>query len=116
MFGLGTIGRDMLYTIVSMYLLFFLTDILDLSNSTMWWMTGAGYVTMFVIVYLLWDLTYGANDIAIVLITWAFLMFTIFGVKEDNSINIKQKSTSLKEMIRILFQNDQLLFTAISMV
>jgi sugar (glycoside-pentoside-hexuronide) transporter len=228
MFGLGTIGRDMLYSIVSMYLLFFLTDILDLPDSTMWWMTGAmtilrvfdalndpimgflvdntrsrfgkfkpwiviggilggiltvllffdfglngaGYVTMFVVIYLLWDLTYGANDIAywsmlpsltldqkerektgsfaricaniglfttvvailpvtnalggdkrawqitviaIVLITWAFLMFTVFGVKEDKTINVKQESTSLKEMFSILFQNDQLLFTAISM-
>jgi sugar (glycoside-pentoside-hexuronide) transporter len=228
MFGLGTIGRDMLYSIVSMYLLFFLTDILDLPDSTMWWMTGAmtilrvfdavndpimgflvdntrsrfgkfkpwiviggivggfftvllffdfglkgaGYVSMFVVIYLLWDLTYGANDIAywsmlpsltldqkerektgsfaricaniglfttvvailpvtnalggdkrawqitviaIVLITWSFLMFTVFGVKEDKSINVKQESTSLKEMFSILFQNDQLLFTAISM-
>jgi melibiose permease/lactose/raffinose/galactose permease len=228
MFGLGTIGRDMLYSIVSMYLLFFLTDILDLPDSTMWWMTGAmtilrvfdaindpimgflvdntrsrfgkfkpwiviggivggiltvllffdfglsgaGYVTMFVVTYLLWDLTYGANDIAywsmlpsltldqkerektgsfaricaniglfttvvailpvtsalggdkrawqitviaIVLITWAFLTFTVFGVKEDKNINVKQESTSLKEMFSILFQNDQLLFTAISM-
>lgn len=228
MFGLGTIGRDMLYTIVSMYLLFFLTDILDLPDSTMWWMTGAmtilrifdavndpvmgflvdntrsrfgkfkpwivaggilggiltallfhdfgingaGYVTIFVVVYLLWDLTYGANDIAywsmlpsltldqkerektgsfaricaniglfttvvailpvtgalggdkrawqitviaIVLITWVFLMFTVFGVKEDKSIHVKQDSTSLKEMFEILFRNDQLLFTAVSM-
>ncbi len=228
MFGLGTIGRDMLYTIVSMYLLFYLTDILDLPDSTMWWMTGAmtilrifdavndpimgvlvdntrspfgkfkpwivigaifggiltillfrdfglkgtGYVTMFVVIYLLWDLIYGTNDIAywsmlpsltldqkerektgsfaricaniglfttvvailpvtgalggdkrawqitvtaIVLITWAFLMFTVFGVKEDKSINVKQESTSLKEMFRILFRNDQLLFTAVSM-
>jgi sugar (glycoside-pentoside-hexuronide) transporter len=228
MFGLGTIGRDMLYSIVSMYLLFFLTDILDLPDSTMWWMTGAmtilrvfdavndpimgflvdntrsrfgkfkpwiviggivggfftvllffdfglkgaGYVSMFVVIYLLWDLTYGANDIAywsmlpsltldqkerektgsfaricanvglfttvvailpvtnalggdkrawqitviaIVLITWSFLMFTVFGVKEDKSIYVKQESTSLKEMFSILFQNDQLLFTAISM-
>lgn len=228
MFGLGTIGRDMLYTIVSMYLLFFLTDILDLPDSTMWWMTGAmtilrifdavndpimgflvdntrsrfgkfkpwivigailggiltvllfhdfglngaGYVITFVVIYLLWDLTYGANDIAywsmlpsltldqkerektgsfaricaniglfttvvailpvtgalggdkkawqitaiaIVLITWTFLMFTVFGVKEDKNINVKQESTSLKEMFRILFRNDQLLFTAISM-
>jgi len=227
-FGLGTIGRDMLYTMVSMYLLFFLTDILNLPNSTMWWMTGAltilrifdavndpimgflvdnthtrfgkfkpwiviggfvggiltvllffdfglsgaGYVTMFVILYLLWDLTYGANDIAywsmlpsltldqkerektgsfaricaniglfsvvvgilpvtnalggdkrawqitiiaIVLITWAFLCFTVFGVKEDKSIHAKQEATSLKEMFRVLFKNDQLLFTAISM-
>ncbi len=228
MFGLGTVGRDMLYTVVSMYLLFFLTDILNLPDSTMWWMTGAmtilrifdavndpimgflvdnthsrfgkfkpwiviggilggiftallfqnfglygaGYVTMFVIIYLLWDVTYGANDIAywsmlpsltldqkerektgsfaricaniglfttvvailpitnalggdkrawqitvfaIVFITWAFLMFTVFGVKEDKTINMKQESTSLKEMFQILFQNDQLLFTAISM-
>ncbi|MCM0648925.1 glycoside-pentoside-hexuronide (GPH):cation symporter [Clostridium swellfunianum] len=228
MFGLGTIGRDMLYTIVSMYLLFFLTDILDLPDSTMWWMTGAmtilrvfdavndpimgflvdntrsrfgkfkpwiviggivggfltvllffdfglsgtSYVTMFVVIYLLWDFTYGANDIAywsmlpsltldqkerektgsfaricaniglfttvvgilpftnalggdkrawqitaivIVLVTWAFLMFTVFGVKEDKNINVKQESTSLKEMFSVLFHNDQLLFTAISM-
>lgn len=227
-FGLGTIGRDMLYTMVSMYLLFFLTDILNLPDSTMWWMTGAltilrifdavndpimgllvdnthtrfgkfkpwiaiggiiggiftillffnfglrgaGYVTMFVFIYLLWDLTYGANDIAywsmlpsltidqkerektgsfaricaniglftvvvgilpvtnalggdtkawqitiiaIILITWAFLCFTIFGVTEDKSIKVKQESTSIKEMFRILFHNDQLLFTAISM-
>ncbi len=228
MFGLGTVGRDMLYTMVSMYLLFYLTEILDLPDSTMWWMTGAltilrifdavndpimgflvdnthtrfgkfkpwiviggiiggilscllfydfglsgaGYVIMFVIIYLLWDFTYGANDIAywsmlpsltldqkerektgsfaricaniglfvtvvgilpvtnalggdkrawhiaiigIVLITWAFLCFTVFGVKEDRSIQVKQESTSLKEMFRILFQNDQLLYTAISM-
>jgi melibiose permease/lactose/raffinose/galactose permease len=135
-------------------------------------LTGAGYVTMFVIIYLLWDLTYGANDIAywsmlpsltlnqkerektgafaricaniglfttvvaiipvtnalggdtrawqivviaIVLITWAFLCFTVFGVKEDRSIKVEQESTSLKEMFRVLFKNDQLLYTAISM-
>lgn len=227
-FGLGTVGRDMLYSIVSMYLMYFLTDILNLPDSTMWWMTGAllilrifdavndpimgflvdnthsrfgkfkpwiviggiiggiltvllffdfgltgaGYVIMFIIIYLLWDLTYGANDIAywsmlpsltldqkerektgsfaricanvgmftvvvgiipvtealggdkrawqivaiaIVLITWAFLCFTVFGVKEDKSINVKQESTSLREMFRVLFRNDQLLYTAISM-
>ncbi len=228
MFGLGTVGRDMLYTVVNMYLLFFLTDILDLPDSTMWWMTGAmtilrifdavndpimgflvdntrsrfgkfkpwivigglvggiftillfydfglngaGYVILFVIIFLLWDITYGANDIAywsmlpslsldqkerertgsfaricanigifttvvailpvtnalggdkrawqitviaIVLITWAFLMFTVFGVKEDKSIVVKQEPTSLKEMFKILFRNDQLLYTAIAM-
>ena len=227
-FGLGTIGRDMLYTMVSMYLLFFLTDILNLPDSVMWWvtgaltvlrifdaindpimgflvdnthsrygkfkpwiviggiigeiltillffdfgLTGAGYVAMLILIYLLWDLTYGANDIAywsmlpslsldqkerekigsfaricaniglfsvvvgilpvtnalggdkrawqititaIVIITWAFLCFTVFGVKEDKSIHLKQESTSLKEMFRVLFKNDQLLFTAISM-
>lgn len=228
MFGLGTVGRDMMYSVVSMYLIFFLTDVLNLPDSTMWWMTGAmtilrvfdavndpfmgvlvdnthsrygkfkpwiviggilggiltvlmffdfgltgaGYVTMFVVVYLLWDLTYGANDIAywsmlpalslnqkerektgafaricanvglfttvvaiipvtkalggdtrawqivviaIVLITWAFLCFTVFGVKEDKSILVEPESTSLKEMFRVLFKNDQLLYTAVSM-
>ena len=39
-FGLGTIGRDMLYSLVSMYLLFYLTDILQLPDSTMWWVTS----------------------------------------------------------------------------
>jgi sugar (glycoside-pentoside-hexuronide) transporter len=228
MFGLGTVGRDMMYSVVSMYLIFFLTDVLNLPDSTMWWMTGAmtilrvfdavndpfmgvlvdnthsrygkfkpwiviggilggiltvlmffdfgltgaGYVTMFVVVYLLWDLTYGANDIAywsmlpalslnqkerektgafaricanvglfttvvaiipvtkalggdtrawqivviaIVLITWAFLCFTVFGVKEDKSILVEPESTSLKEMFRVLFKNDQLLYNAVSM-
>ncbi len=218
----------MMYTMVSIYLIVFLTEVLNLPDSTMWWMTGAmtvlrvfdavndpimgflvdnthsrfgkfkpwiilggilggiltvllffdfgltgaGYVTMFVIIYLLWDLTYGANDIAywsmlpsltlnqkerektgafaricaniglfttvvaiipvtnalggdtrawqivviaIVLITWAFLCFTVFGVKEDRSIKVEQESTSLKEMFRVLFKNDQLLYTAISM-
>jgi sugar (glycoside-pentoside-hexuronide) transporter len=30
-FGVGTIGRDMSYTLISMYLMFYLTDILDLN-------------------------------------------------------------------------------------
>lgn len=228
MFGLGTVGRDMLYSMVSMYLMVYLTEILNLPDATMWWMTGAftvlrifdalndpimgflvdnthtrfgkfkpwiliggviggiltvllftdlgftgaGYVISFVIIYLVWDLTYGANDIAywsmlpslsldqkerekmgafaricaniglylvvvgilpitkalggdknawlifavaVVLITWAFLSFTLFGVKENRALYKKQESTSLKEMFRVLFKNDQLLFTAISM-
>ena len=228
MFGLGTVGRDMQYTIVSMFLLYYLTDILDLPDSTMWWMTGAltimrifdavndplmgflvdnthsrfgkfkpwiaiggvtggiltilmftdfglrgmAYVVSFIIIYLLWDFTYGANDISywsmlpalsinqkerekigsfaricanigmyivvvaiipftnalggdtdawrntaiiIVLIMLTFLAFTIFGVKEDKQIKAEGSSTSLKEMFQILFKNDQLLWTAISM-
>ncbi len=240
-FGLGTVGRDMLYSLVSMYLIYYLTDILNLPDSTMWWMagiftvlrvfdaindpimgflvdnthsrfgkfkpwiaiggviggiltvlfftdlglTGAWYIIVFVIIYLLWDLTYGANDIAywsmlpsltidqterektgafaricanigmftcvvgimpltkwisvklggdptaivdpmakpawfifavaIVLITWAFLCFTLFGVKENKAIVNKQDNTSLKEMFGVLFKNDQLMWTAISM-
>lgn len=35
-FGLGTVGRDMSYTLVSMYLIYYLTDVLDLSDSMMW--------------------------------------------------------------------------------
>ncbi len=38
-FGIGTLGRDMFYTTVSMYLMYYLTDILNLPDSTMWWMT-----------------------------------------------------------------------------
>ena len=30
-FGLGTVGRDMVYAMVSMYLIFYLTDILTVS-------------------------------------------------------------------------------------
>lgn len=39
-FGLGTIGRDMVYSLVSMYLMFYLTEILKLNNQVMWWITG----------------------------------------------------------------------------
>jgi melibiose permease/lactose/raffinose/galactose permease len=38
-FGVGTIGRDMFYTMVSMFLLVYLTEVLDLSDSLMWWVT-----------------------------------------------------------------------------
>lgn len=227
-FGLGTFGRDMLYSLVSMYLIFYLTDILNLPDSTMWWMTGAftvlrifdavndpimgflvdnthsrfgkfkpwiaiggliggiltmllftdlglaggSYVIVFVVIYLLWDFTYGANDIAywsmlpsltidqkerektgsfaricanvgmyivvvgilpitgalggdkkawfifavaVVVLTWAFLCFTLFGVKENRSFYKKEEKTTLREMFSVLFKNDQLLFVAISM-
>lgn len=39
-FGIGTIGRDMVYALISMYLMFYLTDVLRLSSETMWWITG----------------------------------------------------------------------------
>ncbi len=39
-FGLGTIGRDMVYTLVSMNLLFYLTDVLDVPTQSMWWISG----------------------------------------------------------------------------
>lgn len=227
-FGLGTVGRDMQYSLISMYLLFYLTEILNLPNSTMWMMTGAftilrifdavndpfmgfivdnthsrfgkfkpwitiggiiggiltilfftdmgftgiTYVISFVIIYLLWDFFYGANDIAywsmlpslsidqkerektgsfaricanigmyavvvgilpitkllgddkkawfifavaVVFIMLAFLCFTIFGVKENRTFYKKEEKTTLREMFSVLFKNDQLLYTAISM-
>lgn len=38
-FGLGTIGRDMVYSMVSMYLIYYLTDIIELPTSALWWIT-----------------------------------------------------------------------------
>ena len=40
-FGLGTIGRDMVYSMISMFLMYYLTDVLNLNDSIMWWITGA---------------------------------------------------------------------------
>lgn len=227
-FGLGTVGRDMQYSLISMYLMFYLTEILNLPDSTMWMMTGAftvlrifdafndpfmgfivdnthsrfgkfkpwiaigglfggiltvlfftnlgltgiSYVVSFVIIYLLWDFFYGANDIAywsmlpslsidqkerektgsfaricanigmyavvvgiipitkllgggkqawfifavaVVLIMYAFLCFTLFGVNEDYTLYKKEETTSFKEMFQVILKNDQLLFVAISM-
>ena len=39
-FGLGTFGRDMVYSLVSMYLIFYLTDVIKLSTSALWWVAG----------------------------------------------------------------------------
>jgi melibiose permease/lactose/raffinose/galactose permease len=39
-FGLGTFGRDMVYSLVSMYLIFYLTDVINLPTAEMWWVTG----------------------------------------------------------------------------
>ena len=39
-YGLGTVGRDMVYTMISMYLMFYLTDVLQLSDDVLWWVTG----------------------------------------------------------------------------
>ncbi|MDR2731448.1 MAG: glycoside-pentoside-hexuronide (GPH):cation symporter [Treponema sp.] len=39
-FGLGTIGRDMVYSLISMYLIFYLTDVINLPTSTLWWVAA----------------------------------------------------------------------------
>ena len=38
-FGLGTIGRDMVYSMISMYLIFYLTDVIALPTKTLWGIT-----------------------------------------------------------------------------
>jgi melibiose permease/lactose/raffinose/galactose permease len=231
-FGLGTIGRDMIYTLESIYLITFFTEVRQLSDAMLaavggvltfmrifdalndplmgvvvdntstrfgkykpWLvtgvlgaaaaimfmfsdigLTGTPYVVMIAFFYLLWDLFYGVNDIAywsmlpslsvdqkqrekdgafaricanigmyivvvgIVPITgmmtkmigneerawWyfalavcilmvGFQLITVFGVKE-NHIFKQEESTSLRDMVRVLLQNDQLLFTAIGMI
>ena len=231
-FGLGTIGRDMFYSLESMYLLYFLTEVRKLDDAmlalvggilttlrivdafndpitgviidntrTRWgkfkpWMligalisavcmlamfadlpvTGITYAVVFGISYILWDIFYGVNDIAywtqlpalsldqrsresmgafaricanvgmfavvvgvlpitgamtdamggdaktawfvfaviVSLLMIGFQMITVFGVKENRSFK-EEESTSLKELGKILFQNDQLFWTAVSM-
>ncbi len=39
-YGTGTIGRDMVITLISQYMIFYLTDILELNNATMWSITS----------------------------------------------------------------------------
>ena len=232
-FGLGTIGRDMIYTLVSMYLMFYLTDILEASDSVMWWITaivllarvfdamndpvmgvivdntrtkygkfkpwivfgsllsgiitillftdfglsGSSFIIVFGFLYLLWGIAYTTNDISywsmmpslttqphqreeigafaricaniglftvvagivpitqalgdafggikkgyfvfaiiLVIITWLGQSITVLGVKEPKNMFKQESSTTLKGMVKAIFHNDQLLFTAISMV
>lgn len=231
-FGLGTIGRDMVYSMVSMYLIFYMTDIIELSTSTLWWITaivlaarvfdalndpimgvivdnthtkygkfkpwiafgalvsgaltvllftdfslqGAAYIAIFAVIYLCWGMSFTTNDIAylsmlpslsldqkerekigsvaricanvglffvvagivpittafgealgsmqkgyfafamlVVAIMWAGQCITLFGVKEPKLVEKKQEHTSLGGMVKVIFGNDQLLYTAISM-
>ena len=36
-FGVGTLGRDMVYTLVSLYLIVYLSEVLNASDTFMWW-------------------------------------------------------------------------------
>ena len=231
-FGLGTVGRDMVYTLISMYLMFYLTDVLMLPDGVLWWvtaiimaarvfdafndpfmgvivdnthtkygkfkpwicigavlssiltvllftnfgLTGAAYIVVFGIIYILWGITYTMHDISywsmlptlsqdqrereqigsvaricasvglfavvslivpiteaignavgslqkgyfilsivLVVIMLVFLCFTVFGVKEPKLATQKTEQTSVKDLVRIIFKNDQLLVTAIAM-
>ncbi|MDY3195334.1 MAG: glycoside-pentoside-hexuronide (GPH):cation symporter [Paracholeplasma sp.] len=48
-FGIGTLGRDMVYTLISMYLTFYLTDVLDLTNQSL------GVFTVLIVVVRVFD-------------------------------------------------------------
>lgn len=39
-FGVGTIGRDMVYSLISMYLIFYMTDVIYVPTDILWWITG----------------------------------------------------------------------------
>ncbi|MBQ8321690.1 MAG: MFS transporter [Clostridia bacterium] len=231
-FGLGTVGRDALYSLVSMYLLNFLTDVVTFSDGglavigimltlfgifdavidpfvgaivdntkTKWgkfkpWifggMIGTGVLTVLMfhnfnmdetahiillgVTYLLFSIFFSLNDISywslmpaiskdqkvregvgafaricanvgmfsmvliytmvpdlfaglgldkrdsyfvfaiiVAIIMMLFQSITLFGVKEDRSHLASVERTSLKDLFRALFKNDQLLVTAVSM-
>ena len=231
-FGLGTVGRDALYSLVSMYLLVHLTDVVGFSDNnlavigtmltlfgtfdavidpfvgaivdntkTRWgkfkpWiligMIGTGVLTVLMfhnfhmdevthiillaVTYLLFSIFFSLNDIAywslmpaiskdqkvregvgafaricanvgmfsmvliylnvpgffeglgltdrdsyfyfaiiIAVIMWIFQSITLIGVKEDRTNLEKVERTTIKDLFRALFKNDQLLVTAVSM-
>lgn len=231
-FGLGTVGRDMFYSMVSMYIMVFVTEIMGVSDKQLGLFTivltilrifdavndpimgilvdntrgkfgkfkpgliigalvgaicmlmmfadiglsGVAYVVVFGISYLLWDVFFGLNDIAywsmlpalstdqkqrekigafaricaniglfacvvgiipatsalgdmlgsskkgwfafaviVVLLMIGFQSITVIGVKERKGYFKEEEKTSLKEMFRVIFKNDQLLWVAISM-
>ena len=231
-FGLGTVGRDALYSLVSMYLLVHLTDVVKFSDGglavigviltlfgvfdaiidpfvgdivdntkTKWgkfkpWiligmigtailtvlmfhnfeMSETAHIALLAVTYLLFSIFFSLNDISywslmpaiskeqsvresvgafaricanvgmfamvliylnvpsfftgiglnardsyfvfaiiIAIIMMAFQSITLFGVKEDRSQLENTERTSLKDLFRALFKNDQLLVTAISM-
>ena len=134
--------------------------------------TGWAFIIIFLLAYLLWDISFGINDIAywtllpamttdqkqrenagafaricasvgmyIVMLAWqpvtgamgntptvwfwvavvvsvlylGFLCFTIFGVKENKTFQDPQEKTTLKDMVRALLGNDQLMWTVLAM-
>lgn len=230
-FGVGTVGRDMVYTLVSLYLVYFLSDVLKPPREVFLWasslillarlfdavadivmgavvdntrtrwghykpwiaggvvasalftvllfsglgLTGVAFVVGFAVVYLLWSLSWTANDIpywsllpaltldqkqrerfgavakvfatiglfvvvvavipvtgalagtvgdvrawtlfaiGVVVIMLAGQAVTLVGVREP-PILVEQERTNLRELARVVFGNDQLLWTAVAMV
>jgi len=231
-FGFGTIGRDMFYTMVSMFIMVYITEVLIVPDATLAVMTmlllamrifdavndpimglivdntrtrfgkfkpgmliggiissvcmlmlffdmgltGAAYLAVFTICYLLWDIAYGLNDVAywsmmpalstdqkerekigafaricaniglfavvvgiipatnalgaaagsmrtgwfcfaviVVALMLGFNAITLIGVKEHKGYFKEEERTSLREMLRVILKNDQLLWVAVSM-
>ncbi len=137
-FGLGTIGRDMVYSMISMYLLFYLTDVINLETNLLWgiaivilaarifdalndpfmglivdntktrfgkfkpWiflgaalsgiftillfsdinLKGGRYIFVFAVLYLLWGISFTANDISY----WSMLPALSLDQKEREKI------------------------------
>jgi melibiose permease/lactose/raffinose/galactose permease len=231
-FGLGTIGRDMVYSLISMYLIYYLTDVINLPTNTMWWVAGiilaarifdalndpvmgfivdntstrwgkftpwialgafltsfftvllftdfalegTAFIVVFAVFYLLWGISFTANDISywsmlpalsidqkerekigaiaricanigmffvvagivpltgllgerfgglqkgwfvfaigIAVVMTAGQCITLFGVKESKIVTGEKQSTPLRELLRVIYKNDQLFVTAIAM-
>jgi len=231
-FGLGTIGRDMIYSLISMYLIFYLTNVISLPTATMWWVAGfilvarifdaltdpvmgfivdntrtrwgkfkpwialgavttavftvllftdfalegAAFVIVFAVLYFFWGISYTANDISYwsmlpslstsqkerekigavaricasggmffvvagivpltallgqrfgslqqgwfvfaIIVTVIMVMgqcITLFGVKESRQFSGPRQSTPLRELLKVIYKNDQLFVTAIAM-
>ena len=231
-FGLGTVGRDMLYSMVASYLMFYLTDVINVDTTALWWitgimlvarvfdacndpimgvivdntkskygkfkpwilvgavlasiltillftdfgLTGMGYVASFAVIYLAWGICFTMNDISywsllpalsqdqkereeigsvaricasvgmfmvvaliipvtealggmlgslqkgcfalsviIVVIMLAFQSITLIGVRENRELSNDNDHTSLGELLKVIFGNDQLLVAAVSM-
>ena len=231
-FGLGTIGRDMIYSLISMQLVYYLTVVLSLPASTLWlvsgfilaarvfdaltdpvmgfivdntrtrwgkfkpWIAlgavftavftvllfadfslgGTSFFVVFAVLYFLWGIGFTANDISYwsmlpslstnqkerekigaiaricanggmffvvagivpltavmgerlgslqrgwfafaVLVTVIMLAgqcITLFGVKESKHFSGPKQSTPLRELLRVIYKNDQLFVTAVAM-
>lgn len=39
-FAIGTLGRDMVYSMMALFLIVFLTEVLDVDDATLWWING----------------------------------------------------------------------------
>lgn len=231
LFGIGTIGRDMVFALQSMYLMYYITDILNKSSFVIAvctaiilvlrifdaandpfmgmlidntrskfgkfkpWIFGGGiasaiatillfmnygasdtaFLIIFAILYLLWGITYTAHDIGywsmlpalsqnqhtrekigsiakicaniglfsvvlgivpiskkleasfgsiqtayfvIAIVTSAIMllfMFIMLAIVKENRVYTEQKRTSVKEILYVIFKNDQLVWIIISM-